>query len=142
MFDCLKSSTQSNIYMRKSLINFKLEGFSFRASKNSSTFSIFSFSLSTTTWGSFWHGRLFFDFVCPIATLFLSRSVTLKLCQSIESSLLNNNFIKKEEGLIVGLVKNLVTWQWKKSPQPWSNTQFSLWTRLLIRHFPGLKEKK
>ena len=49
-------------------------------------------------WKNFWHDRLFFDFVCPFCHSFLSRSATLKLCQSIESSALNNNSSKKEEG--------------------------------------------
>ena len=42
----------------------------------------------------FWHGRLFF---IPRCHAFLSRSVTLKLCQSI-SNVFNNNESKKEEG--------------------------------------------
>ena len=42
--------------------------------------------------------QTFFDFVCPRCHSFLSRSVTLKLCQSIESSIFNNNSSKKEGG--------------------------------------------
>ena len=42
--------------------------------------------------------QTFFWFCLPRCHSFLRRSVTLKLCQSIESSIFNNNSTKKEEG--------------------------------------------
>ena len=79
----------------------------------------------TNKWKSFWHGRLFFLFCVPRCHSFLSwsaprpptmmrifvggrGSATLKLCQSIESSVLIQSIDQKKRraNLIVGLVKN------------------------------------
>ena len=54
--------------------------------------------------------QTFFWFCLPYCHSFLSRSPTLKVCQSIESSELNNNSSKKRRANpIVGHVKNFFT---------------------------------